>query len=185
MSGMAGDDFPELLSGARHGDGAACTELYRRYGPGILGYLRARGVREPDDVASEVLVRVFRTIGTFRGDESRFRSWIFTIAHYAAIDEHRRAQRRPVVTTLDAAAGVPGGDVEDDVLSRLARERVDGLLATLSTDQRDVLLLRVVADCSIEQTAAVLGKSYEAVKALQRRALRALRKEITREGVPR
>lgn len=69
---------------------------------------------------------------------------------------------------------------------RLARERVDALLDRLSPDQREVIALRVVADLTVEQTAAALGKSYEAVKTLQGRGLAALRRATSEEeGVPR
>jgi RNA polymerase sigma-70 factor (ECF subfamily) len=64
----------------------------------------------------------------------------------------------------------------------VARERVDELLSSLSVDQRDVVLLRFVADLSIEETARALGKAVTAVKALQHRALDALRREIERQS---
>ena len=75
--------------------------------------------------------------------------------------------------------------MEVDAAAHLAHERVAVLLSVLSPDQREVLLLRVVADLSVEETAAVLGKGYEAVKALQRRGLASLRRALSsEEGVP-
>jgi RNA polymerase sigma-70 factor (ECF subfamily) len=63
---------------------------------------------------------------------------------------------------------------------------VHALLERISPDQSEVLLLRIVADLSVDETAAVVGKSYEAVKALQRRGLAALRRQLSEEeGVPR
>jgi RNA polymerase sigma-70 factor (ECF subfamily) len=64
------------------------------------------------------------------------------------------------------------------VLAHLAHDRIQGLLRGLSADQRDVLMLRVVADRSVSETAAILGKSHEAVKALQHRGLAALRRAL-------
>jgi len=128
---------------------------------------------------------VFRSIRTFEGDGTRFRSWLFTVAHNAAIDDARRRRRRVVETSLEAVAEPVGGDVEDDVIARLAHERVRALLDRLSPDQRDVLLLRIVADLSVEDTAGVVGKSQDAVKALQRRGLAALRRALADEGVSR
>jgi RNA polymerase sigma-70 factor (ECF subfamily) len=61
---------------------------------------------------------------------------------------------------------------------------VHELLAELTPDQRDVLLLRVVADLTVEQVAEVVGKPAGAVKALQRRGLAALRRLVEAEGVP-
>jgi RNA polymerase sigma-70 factor (ECF subfamily) len=72
------------------------------------------------------------------------------------------------------------------LLTRLAEDRVRALLDHLSPDQREALMLRVVADLSVEETAAVMGKGYEAVKALQRRGLATLRRQLSEgEGVPR
>ncbi len=58
-----------------------------------------------------------------------------------------------------------------------------GALERLTSEQRAVLLLRVVADLSVGEAAGVLGKSRGAVKALGRRALLALARQIEREGV--
>jgi RNA polymerase sigma-70 factor (ECF subfamily) len=71
-----------------------------------------------------------------------------------------------------------GGDVEDDVLARLGTAEVSRLCGTLPTDQRSVLLLRILGDLTVEQVAGVMGKSVASVKALQRRGLRALRAEL-------
>jgi RNA polymerase sigma-70 factor (ECF subfamily) len=78
---------------------------------------------------------------------------------------------------------VAGGDVEDDALVRLGTARVRELCARLSVDQRDVLLLRLVAGLTVEQVAETVGKSVGATKALQRRGLAALQRELERRGV--
>ena len=87
---------------------------------------------------------------------------------------------------LDDAPQLAGGDVEAEAIARLAQERVQQLLGRLSPDQRDVLALRILAELSVDETAAVLGKSYEAVKALQRRGLASLRRALSDQvAVPR
>lgn len=174
------------LAEARTGASCGYHAIFQILGGPVGGYLRARRVADPDCLANEVFLRAFRMLHTFAGDATDFRSWVFTIARNAVIDEMRSAARRPR-EVLDARPcdGV-GGNVEDDVLARLADERVAALLQLLSRDQRDVIALRVVADLSVEQTAEVLGKTYEGVKALQRRAIARLRKALSPpEGVPR
>ena len=69
------------------------------------------------------------------------------------------------------------------MLTRLADERVKQLLHHLSDDQREVLMLRIIADLSVDDTAAIVGKSYEAVKALQRRGLASLRRVVRAAAV--
>jgi RNA polymerase sigma factor (sigma-70 family) len=173
------------LQRAREGDARGFDELYRAHAGAVAGYLRARNVSDPDDLANEVFLRAFRTVHTVQGDASRFRSWLFGIAHNAAIDEARHRRRQPVQQTLRAEHSDVGGDVEDEALRHIESDLVRTLLESLAPDQRDVLLLRVVGDLSVAQTAAVVDKSYEAVKALQRRGLAALRRTLQdREGVP-
>jgi RNA polymerase sigma factor (sigma-70 family) len=180
------DDLDHALAAARAGDARGFDALYRALGGPVVGYLRARSASDPDDLANEVFVRAFRTLHTFRGDAGRFRAWLFTIAHHAAIDDRRRVARRVREVHVETVPDPPGGDAEQDVLDGLARERVQRLLDQLSPDQRDVLVLRIVADLSVEQTAAVVGKSYEAVKALQRRGLASLKRGLlSEEGVPK
>ena len=69
-------------------------------------------------------------------------------------------------------------------MRQMATDRVHDLCARLAPDQRDVLLLRLVGDLTIEQVSQSVGKSVGAVKALQRRGLDAIRRIIAGEGVP-
>ncbi len=190
--GVAFDEsFESILSAARGDAGWAYERLYRDLSPAVRGYLRLQGAREPEDLTSEVFIGAFRGLGSFVGDEAKFRSWIFTIAHRRLLDERRRFAHRPLPVESPGRAEVDGygrdgygGDVEEDAFRRMSAQRVRGLCQSLSPDQRDVLLLRIVSDLTVEAVAVTMGKSTGAVKALQRRALGALRQVFVREGVP-
>lgn len=84
-------------------------------------------------------------------------------------------------TSVDESLGC--GDVEEDAFAVMAGDHVRDLLAVLSADQRDVVLLRIVADQSVEEVARMLGKGEGAIKALQHRALGALRRHLDRTSV--
>ena len=84
---------------------------------------------------------------------------------------------------MDPELTLPGGDVEREALDSLGEQWVLEASATLSPDQRTVLLLRVVADLTAEQVAEITGKRVGAVRALQRRGLDALRRKLVRKGV--
>ena len=75
------------------------------------------------------------------------------------------------------------GDAEEDALRALSAERVGRLLAKLSPDQQNVILLRVLGELTVEQVAQVIGKTAGAVKALQRRGLEAIKGELECERV--
>ena len=146
--------------------------------------MRLQGVSDADDLTGDVFLSVFAGLDRFDGSEQQFRSWVFTIAHHRLVDERRRvARRRWVVTDQTELLDRPGGDVEQEAVDNLASQRVRQLCAELSDDQREVLLLRIVADLSPDEVAVVLGKSVGAVRALQHRALSALRRQIAWKGV--
>lgn len=182
---MLGAHFDEVLVAAQTGAAWACTRLYEDLAPVVTGYLRMQGAREPDDLASETFLGVFRNLRSFSGDEGGFRSWVFTIAHRRLIDERRRRSRRPATVPLqtDVHEVASPHRVERDALSSLGLEEAGRLLEQLTPDQRDVLLLRIVGDLTIAQVADALGKREGAIKQLQRRGLLALQRIVEREGV--
>lgn len=181
-----GESFDSVLSAARAGAEWAWAAVYRDLAPVVLGYLRARGAREPEDLLGEVFLDVVRGLPGFEGNERDFRAWVFTIAHHDLLDERRRRGRRPVdpAPTERIVDRNPGGDVEDEAMDALSGERVRRTLERLSPAQRDVLALRIFGDLTIEQVARVVGKRPGAVKALQRRGLARVLKDLSREGVP-
>jgi RNA polymerase sigma-70 factor, ECF subfamily len=169
--------FSEALAGALERAPWACRWLYESYAGRVFGYLRAQGAGEPEDLTSEVFLRVFDRLQQFSGDEMQFRSWLFTIAYRILVDDARRRQRRPQTTALAPQLElVPAGDVEREALANLGSEWADSMLQSLPPDQRAVLALRVIADLPLEQVAQILDKRVGAVKALQHRALASLRR---------
>lgn len=181
-----GDEFPQILAAARLGAEWAWTSLYRDLAPPVGGYLRAKGAQEPDDLVGEVFLQLVRDLPRFEGGEREFRRWLFTIAHHRMLDAGRRHRRRPAEAVpeevLERHGGV--GDVEEEAIAGLTVARVRELVGRLAPAQQDVLLLRLFGDLPIGDVAAIVGKRPGAVKALSRRGLAALRREISREGVP-
>jgi RNA polymerase sigma factor (sigma-70 family) len=183
LPGIGDVAFDDVLRAALEQEPWACHWLYDTYAGRVFGYLRAQGADEPEDLTSEVFLRVFDRLPQFSGDEANFRSWLFTIAHRILIDDARRRQRRPQTIALVADVDAhPSGDVEREALANVGAEWADELLATLPPDQRAVVALRVTSDLSLEQVARILDKRVGAVKALQHRALAALRRRC--EEVP-
>ena len=175
--------FAPVLEAARAGDRWAVERLYRGALGAVTTYLGGHGVDDADGLANEVMHRALRRLDTFTGDEDAFRAWIFTIARNAMIDDRRRAGRRVRLELVDAShlKGPDAVDAEALVLEQLGTDRVEQVLARLAPDQRDVLLLRILGDLTIEQVATAVGKRVGAVKALQRRGVAALARLLASE----
>lgn len=148
-------------------------EVYRELAPAVLGYLRARGAPDPENVLGEVFLGVARDLSGFRGDATARRRWVFTIAHNRLTDAHRRRARRPEVVDAEPIGG-EAPPPEDPVDPELV-----AALAALSDGQREVVVLRFVADLSLDDVAAITGRTTNAVKAMQHRALAGLRRRLT------
>jgi RNA polymerase sigma factor (sigma-70 family) len=138
---------------------------YIAYAPSVRAYLRGQRVPDVDDVLSEVFLQVARSLPRFRGADDEVRPWIFTIARNRVVDDHRRRMRRPRV----AAAPVPDRPAAptDDAVDPELLEA----LAQITSEQREVVLLRFVADLPLEDVAAITDRSIGAVKSMQHRAL--------------
>jgi RNA polymerase sigma-70 factor (ECF subfamily) len=179
---MGVHDFPSVLSAAQEGSEWAWSALYAAYAPRLRGYIRARGAADPDGVLGDVFVQLAKHLGSFRGEETAFQSWIFMVARHRVIDEHRRRSRRDEVP-LDGHDRHTVPSAESAALDALGDDRVVELLAAVTPAQREVLALRIVGDLSLDETARVMGRRVGAIKQLQRRALLTLHQEIAKKAV--
>jgi RNA polymerase sigma-70 factor (ECF subfamily) len=186
---MASDrDFEATLAAARSGEGWALAELYRALYPRIVRYLRAVETSEAEDLASDTWLDIVLALERFRGDEAGLRAFSFTIARRRLLDLRRRRSRRrtePRDPQGLIQAG-PTGDVEEEALSSLGTDWAINLItSSLTSEQADVVLLRVVGDLDVEAVAKIVGKRPGAVRVLHHRALRRLARILHREGVTR
>jgi RNA polymerase sigma factor (sigma-70 family) len=178
------EDFARTLQAARAAQEWAWRALYEDVAPSVLGYLRGHGVVEAEDVTAEVFLQIVRDLGSFRGDQRDFRSWVFVIAHHRLVDERRRRAHRPLEPAgYELAELISCDGVEEEALEGLAEQRIRSVIEQLAPDHATVLLLRLLGQLTVDEVAAVMGRSSGAVKALQRRGLRALVRTLGEMGV--
>jgi RNA polymerase sigma factor (sigma-70 family) len=180
---VVGEQFSSVLEAARAGADWAWKILYDSLAPTVVGYLRARGAPDPDGVAGEVFCQLVRDIHRFEGTEEGFRSWVFVMAHHRLLDDLRKRKRRPEFSTEPAEFSSIGEarDLETEVVDRRRADEIREIIEELTTAQRDVLLLRIYGEMSIEEVAAAMGKRAGAIKALQRRGLEAVRRRLDQD----
>jgi RNA polymerase sigma-70 factor (ECF subfamily) len=169
----------DVLPAAQAGEAWALRRVYDELSPRVLGYLRARGAAEPEDLTSEVFLTVLPRLATVTGGAAGLRTFTFSVAHARLVDD-LRARKRKAPPAEYVAADDPrtSASAEEEGLAGLQTQRVQQLLEALAPDQRDVLVMRILGDLTVEQVARSLGKSEGAVKQLQRRGLLALRARL-------
>lgn len=170
--------LPDILAAAGRGEQWAVDDLAAQCLPKLTSFAEARGAVDPGGVADLVMVEFLRRLGpdksgtvSFDGP-SQMWAYLYRIARSRVIDERRATKPielrdGPEIESLVA----PSPEFSEEVADR---DFVDGLLAGLTIDQREVLELRFLDDLSIEETASRTGRTLTAVKGLQRRAMRAL-----------
>jgi len=136
---------------------------YRLLAEPVYGYLRSIDRVDADDLFGDVFVAVAARVDSFEGDEVALRSWVFTIAHHRIVDWRRRQQRRKLLPFSRSDHTPPPADPFDPELIAALNE--------LTVEQREVLVLRFVADLPLEDVAMITGRTVGAVKSLQHRAL--------------
>ena len=141
--------------------------VFRELAGPVHAYLRAAGAVDSEDLLGEVFCDVTQGLDRFRGDGRALRGWVFTIAHHRLVDERRRLARgrRFLRAHLVPVTEAPGEPFDPGLIDALD---------ALTADQREVVVLRFVADLPIETVAELTRRPVGAVKSLQHRALRQL-----------
>ncbi len=123
-------------------------------GHGLPEIARDTGAGRPG-LASETFIGVLTTLSSFDGDEAALGAWVFTIAHRRLVDDWRRRSRRPALAECgeEVLTASAGGDVEAEALTALGSATVQWVCSALPVDQGTVLLLRLLADLTVEQWA--------------------------------
>ncbi|GAA2019619.1 hypothetical protein GCM10009740_04790 [Terrabacter terrae] len=173
-----------LVQLAQGGDREAFAQLYDLYVDTVFRYVLVRVANRAlaEDLTSETFMRAMRRIDSFTWQGKDIAAWFVTIARNLIADHVKSARFRFEVATADMRDADERVDAPDtEVLTRLRDERLVAAIRQLGPDQAECITLRFLQGLSLADTARVLGKSEGAVKQLQLRATRALRKSL--EGV--
>jgi len=170
----------KLVVQAVNGNTDAFGELYSLFVEKIYRYIfyHVKSKTTTEDITGEVFLKAWRAIGSCRGKENTFSSWLYRIAHNQLIDEIRKRQRQPsweietVETISDKTAGVE---------KNLEQQELLGVIDHLPSNHRQVIILKFIEGFDNREIASIMGKSEGAIRVLQMRALSTLRKELSKE----
>ncbi len=172
----------ELLQQAREYDAQTLAEIYDRYAEPIYRYLyRYLGdAAQAEDLTSEVFLRLLSVLNTPRAPRDQLQGWLYRVAHNMAMDWFRQQARAGNLApneSLPAETDSPLLELE----KRQAQGQLRAAIRELTADQQRVILLRFGQGCRIAEASRLMGKSEGAIKILQHRAIRRLRKLLAPE----
>lgn len=172
----------ELMLAYGAGDVAAFQTLYSRHRGPLFRHL-GRQVRDTalaEELFQDVWQRVITARERYRPD-AKFGTWLYQIAHNRVADHWRAKQHRPDAPgdADELAARVPDPETPERQLSSFEeRRRLQLALEELPEDQREVVLLRLEQELSLEEIGEITGVGRETVKSRLRYAMDKLRARL-------
>lgn len=181
---QANPSAEEHAASAALGDSDALACLYERFADPLLRYLVLRTHKDlelAEDIAGNTWEKVARKIRDYRPKGNGFEAWLFSIARNALREHFRWAGRRPerlMGEMLDH--DMPdGSESQEDLLERkFESDRIASEVQALPRQQRRCIILRFFVGLTVNETAAVMNRSPNAVKQMQHRATRLLRERL-------
>ncbi len=167
----------ETLVRARSGDEDAIVAIYHSYYDPVYQFCRLRvgDAQIAQDLTSEVFVRFIKALKRDKAPHTSLRGWIFRVARNLVYDFYGHEQELPVDTLEQWLSSDASTDPEVQALRSVQVERARRAISMLAPSQQEVLLLRFDQQLSLQETAEIMDKQANAIKALQFRAVNTLR----------
>ncbi|MBX3209896.1 MAG: RNA polymerase sigma factor [Labilithrix sp.] len=180
-----------LMLRYQQGDRAAFAQLVRRHQTPLFNFA-LRQVRVPqvaEDVVQESFVRVVQNAADFK-HEARFTTWVYTITRNLCIDHLRKRalRKHPSLDesrgeegdgpTLGEQTADPRASVEREATGTELKERIARAVDTLPDEQREVFLMREIANLPFKEIAEITGVPENTVKSRMRYALERLQEHL-------
>ncbi|HUX36112.1 MAG TPA: sigma-70 family RNA polymerase sigma factor [Candidatus Paceibacterota bacterium] len=169
----------KLVESAVRGKASAFGLLYDHYQPKIYRFVLIKVSRREDaeDITHQVFLNAWQNISNYKDLGFPFSSWLYRIAKNQIIDKYRTKKQEVDLESVDEEIFADSG-ISDNIEIKIRLERVMKEIKNLKQDYQDVLIMRFVEDLSIKEVAAAVEKSEGAVKLMQHRAIKELKKSL-------
>jgi len=144
-------------------------------------YIRIGDKAEAEDLASEVFLKAYKSLDSYKHRGIPMQAWLFRIAHNLLVDHQRKQSKIKMVQVDDNFQIADKQDTMASALINLEYERVMKSLDRLTPDQRQVIELRFFGGLTSEEVGVVMNKSSGAVRQMQSHAIKRLRLLLERK----
>lgn len=172
------EDEQTLIQKAQRGNKEAFGALYDHYLPQIYRFVLLKVGRREDaeDLTHHVFLSAWEHIRRYEHRGFPFSSWLYRIAGNAVIDHYRTARHHQNIDAVPEEMFAEADTTSETVDTALSAHRVHAVLLKLEPDQQSVLIMRFINELSNKEIAEALGKTEGAVRVIQHRALKQLKK---------
>ena len=169
-----------LCARVRNLDEQALADMYDQYSPELFRYaLRLLGDQDlAEECVADTFSRVLVALNNGGGPRDYLRAYLYRTAHNWVSDCYRRRQHTPVPLRAELQAESVN-EPHNATAAELERDEVRQALARLTSDQRQVIVLRYLEEWEFEEISETLRKPIGAIKALQHRGIKSLRRFLS------
>ncbi|MBI4302954.1 MAG: sigma-70 family RNA polymerase sigma factor [Chloroflexi bacterium] len=167
-----------LISRAIEGDRTAFAALYDRNVDAIYRhvYYRVSVQADAEDITQEVFIKAWKSIHRYKKTGAPFVAWLLAIAHNTIIDHYKKVKKAFQTLEEPEAVSPPGTNPESVIEAAFDRASIREAIAKLKEEQQKVVLMRFIDGLSYEEIARALNKTEGAIRVIQYRALKELRR---------
>ena len=168
------------LEGLKNLDSQVIGAVYDRYFAEVYRFVfyRLNDEKAAEDISSDTFVRLLEAVKKRRGPRTNLKGWLLSTAFHAVTDHLRQTYRHPTEALSDMISNGSAAALTEEVDRREMVQSLQQAFIRLTAEQQNVLALRFGDGYSLEETASVMQKNVNAIKALQFRALAALQRNI-------
>jgi RNA polymerase sigma-70 factor (ECF subfamily) len=171
-------DEHTILAECRAGNLGGFSTLYDRYVGDVFKfvYFKTHHKETAEDLTSHIFIKALEHVQDFDDTKRPFNAWIFSIARNTVIDHYRSNKAHANIDDIWDLAD--DEDVARDIQARMQMVKVQEYMNELTSEQRDIVILRVWQDLPYKEIAEIVGKSEASCKMMFSRTVAKMRADI-------
>lgn len=174
----------KLVKKAQKGETEAFGQLYDNHIEPIYRfvYLKVGQKADAEDIAQQVFINAWQNINHYEPRGFPFSSWLYKIAHNTVIDYYRTRKNYSdidIETIAETSLDAPISRMADQIDQQLDLIEIKRAIKMLPAEYQTVVIMKFVEDLPNKEIAKILGKTEGALRVVQHRALKQLKKQLS------